>query len=86
VILLDEPTSGVSTADKHGIMKTLIAAAECAGVKGIVLVEHDMDLVAAYSHRIIALSEGQVLADLPPKQFFADPHLIETVIGKRRGN
>ena len=26
VILLDEPTSGVSTADKHGIMKTLIAA------------------------------------------------------------
>ena len=73
VILLDEPTSGVSTADKHTIMQTLIAAAKRAGVKGIVLVEHDMDLVAAYSHRIIALSEGQVLADLPPDQFFADP-------------
>jgi branched-chain amino acid transport system ATP-binding protein len=86
VILLDEPTSGVSSADKHGIMKTLIAAAELARVKGIVLVEHDMDLVAAYSHRIIALSEGQVVADLPPDRFFADPHLIETVIGKRRGH
>jgi branched-chain amino acid transport system ATP-binding protein len=86
VILLDEPTSGVSTADKHGIMKTLIAAAKLAGVKGIVLVEHDMDLVAAYSHRIIALSGGRVLADLPPDRFFADPHLIETVIGKRRGH
>jgi branched-chain amino acid transport system ATP-binding protein len=84
VILLDEPTSGVSTADKHGIMKTLIAAAKAAGIKGIVLVEHDMDLVAAYSHRIIALSEGRLLADLPPARFFADPHLIETVIGKRR--
>jgi branched-chain amino acid transport system ATP-binding protein len=84
VILLDEPTSGVSTAEKHGIMKTLIAAAKRAGVKGIVLVEHDMDLVAAYSSRIIALSEGRVLADLPPDRFFADPHLIETVIGKRR--
>src|SRR5207302_7799002 len=47
VILLDEPTSGVSTADKHTIMKTLIAAAERARVKGILLVEHDMDLVAA---------------------------------------
>ena len=65
VILLDEPTSGVSTADKHGIMKTLIEAAKRAGVKGILLVEHDMDLVAAYSHRIVALSEGKVLADLP---------------------
>ena len=86
MILLDEPTSGVSTADKHGIMKTLIAAAGLARVKGIVLVEHDMDLVAAYSHRIIALSEGRVVADLPPDRFFADPHLIETVIGKRRGH
>ena len=85
VILLDEPTSGVSTSDKHGIMKTLIAAAKRAGVKAIVLVEHDMDLVAAYSHRIIALSEGQVLADLPPDRFFADPHLIETVIGRAKG-
>jgi branched-chain amino acid transport system ATP-binding protein len=86
VILLDEPTSGVSTSDKHGIMKTLIAAAKRAGVKAIVLVEHDMDLVAAYSCRIIALSEGQVLADLPPDRFFADPHLIETVIGRRKGH
>jgi branched-chain amino acid transport system ATP-binding protein len=84
VILLDEPTSGVSTADKHGIMKTLVGAAARAGVKGIVLVEHDMDLVASYSHRIIALSEGRVLADLPPERFFADPRLIEIVVGKRR--
>jgi branched-chain amino acid transport system ATP-binding protein len=86
VILLDEPTSGVSTADKHLIMKTLIAAAGRAGVKGIVLVEHDMDLVAAYSSRIIALSEGRLLADLPPGKFFSDPGLIATVIGKRRGH
>ena len=86
VILLDEPTSGVSTGEKHGIMKTLIAAAKRAGVKGIVLVEHDMDLVAAYSTRIIALSERRVLADLPTDRFFADPRPIETVIGKRRGH
>ena len=33
VILLDEPTSGVSTGDKHGIMKTLVDAAKKAGVK-----------------------------------------------------
>jgi len=86
VILLDEPTSGVSTAEKHGLMQTLIGAAKTAGVKAIILVEHDMDLVAAYSHRIIALSEGKVLADLPPGPFFADPVIIETVVGKRRGH
>jgi branched-chain amino acid transport system ATP-binding protein len=86
VILLDEPTSGVSTSEKHGIMQTLIGAGRKAGVRGIVLVEHDMDLVAAYSDRIIALAEGKVLADLPPEQFFADPHLVATVVGKRRGH
>jgi branched-chain amino acid transport system ATP-binding protein len=86
VILLDEPTSGVSTANKRAIMDILVAAGRTAGVKGIVLVEHDMDLVAAYSSRIIALSAGKVLADLPPDRFFADASLIEAVVGKRRSH
>lgn len=86
VILLDEPTSGVSTAEKHGVMNTLVTAARTAGIKAIILIEHDMDLVAAHSDRIIALSEGRVLADLPPEPFFADAMLIETVIGKRRSH
>ena len=85
MILLDEPTSGVSTAEKHGIMETLMKAAKAAGVEGIILVEHDMDLVSAYSHRVMALSEGKVLADLPPDKFFADPMILETIVGKRRG-
>jgi branched-chain amino acid transport system ATP-binding protein len=84
VILLDEPTSGVSTADKRAIMDILIAAGRKAGVEAIVLVEHDMDLVAAYSSRIVALMAGTVLADLPPDRFFADATLIEAVVGKRR--
>jgi len=84
IILLDEPTSGVSTAEKHAIMRTLLAAAKRTGVQSILLVEHDMDLVAAYSQRIIALAEGRVLADLPPERFFADPWLMESVIGKGR--
>ena len=85
LILLDEPTSGVSTAEKHAVMATLVGAARAASVQAIILVEHDMDLVAAYSQRIIALSEGRVLADLPPEKFFADPVIIDTVVGKRRG-
>ena len=58
VILLDEPTSGVSTGDKHTIMEVLVTAAKAAGVRAIVQVEHDMDLVERYSHRIVALQEG----------------------------
>jgi branched-chain amino acid transport system ATP-binding protein len=83
VILLDEPTSGVSTGDKHAIMEVLVSAAKAAGVRGIVQVEHDMDLVERYSHRIVALQEGRVLADMSPQAFFADPAMIAAVVGTR---
>ena len=85
VILLDEPTSGVSTADKHGIMRSVIDAAKRAGVKAIILVEHDMDLVAEYSSRIVALKEGRVLADKPPAEFFRDPEIVAAIVGKMSG-
>jgi branched-chain amino acid transport system ATP-binding protein len=85
VILLDEPTSGVSTGDKHGIMKSVVDAARRAGVKAIILVEHDMDLVAEYSTRIVALQSGRVLADRPPAEFFRDPELISAIVGKMVG-
>ena len=82
VILLDEPTSGVSTADKHVIMRSVIDAARRAGAKAIILVEHDMDLVAEYSSRIVALQAGRVLADRPPAEFFKDPEIIAAIVGK----
>ena len=85
VILLDEPTSGVSSGDKHGIMRTLVDAAKHAGIQAIILVEHDMDLVAEYSTRIVALKEGKVLADLSPEAFFSDPEIAAAVVGKLPG-
>ena len=85
VILLDEPTSGVSSGDKHGIMRNVVDAARRAGVKAIILVEHDMDLVAEYSSRIVALQAGKVLADRPPAEFFDDPEIIAAVVGKWSG-
>jgi branched-chain amino acid transport system ATP-binding protein len=84
VILLDEPTSGVSTGDKHQIMRVLVDAAREFGVRAIIQIEHDMDLVSEYSDRVVALHNGQVLADRAPKDFFQDAELVATVVGKRR--
>jgi branched-chain amino acid transport system ATP-binding protein len=83
IILLDEPTSGVSTADKTAIMETLVAAARRIGLQAIIQVEHDMDIVFAYSDRIIALHQGKVLADGAPSAIQADQRVIDTVIGRR---
>ena len=83
LILLDEPTSGVSTADKTTIMESLVSASKRIGVRAIIQVEHDMDIVFAYSDRIIALHEGRVLADGPPAAIEADRRVVDTVIGRR---
>jgi branched-chain amino acid transport system ATP-binding protein len=84
IILLDEPTSGVSTADKTAIMEILVAAGKRVGLKAILQVEHDMDIVFGYSDRIIALHQGRVLADASPGEIEADAQVIDAVIGRRR--
>ena len=83
IILLDEPTSGVSTADKTAIMETLVAASRRMGLQAIIQVEHDMDIVFGYSDRIIALHQGRVLADAAPAVIQADEQVIDAVIGRR---
>ena len=84
IILLDEPTSGVSTADKTSIMEILVGAAKQVGLRAIIQVEHDMDIVFGYSDRIIALHQGQVLADAPPDRIRADTRVVDMVIGRKR--
>jgi branched-chain amino acid transport system ATP-binding protein len=84
MILMDEPTSGVSTRDKTAIMETLVGAAKRLGVKAIIQVEHDMDIVFAYSDRIVALHQGRVLADAAPDALRADAEVVATVLGAPR--
>ena len=83
IILLDEPTSGVSTRDKTAIMDVLVQAAKRVGIKAIIQVEHDMDIVFGYSDRIVALHQGRVLADTTPEGIRDNEEVVATVIGKR---
>ena len=84
LILMDEPTSGVSTGDKTAIMETLVQAAKRLGVKAMIQVEHDMDIVFAYSDRIVALHQGRVLADATPDALRANDDVVATVLGAPR--
>lgn len=83
VILLDEPTSGVSTAEKSAIMQVLVGAAKQTGIRAIIQVEHDMDIVFGYSSRIIAMHDGRILADGSPEQIRAQSDVMATVVGRQ---
>jgi branched-chain amino acid transport system ATP-binding protein len=82
IILLDEPTSGVSTAEKSTIMQVLVRAARETGIKAIIQVEHDMDIVFGYSSRIIAVHDGKILADGSPEMIRARKDVMATVVGR----
>jgi len=84
IILLDEPTSGVSTADKSTIMRVLVQAARQMGIKAIIQIEHDMDIVFSYSNRIIAVHNGRILADGSPASIRARADVMATIVGRQR--
>jgi len=81
VLLLDEPTSGVSADEKFPMMDTVMRALE--GSKTTVLfVEHDMDIVARYSERVIAFYSGRIIADDKPEQALAMADVKRYVTGE----
>jgi len=81
MLLLDEPTSGVSAEEKFVLMDTVMAAVKKFGVT-VLFVEHDMEIVARYVTRIIAFYSGQVIADGPPSTVLTDARVQELVIGR----
>eukprot|EP01041_Mallomonas_annulata_P042347 gene42347-biopygen30211 len=64
LLLLDEPTSGVSADEKYATMDTVVQAIERSQEQvSVVFVEHDMDIVRRYASRVAAFYSGRVIAD-----------------------
>jgi branched-chain amino acid transport system ATP-binding protein len=79
LLLLDEPTAGMSSAETARITE-LIAALDRSLT--IVIVEHDMDVVFRLADRISVLHEGRVLAEGTPEQMRGDRVVNEIYLGK----
>ncbi|MFB6069651.1 MAG: ABC transporter ATP-binding protein [Halanaeroarchaeum sp.] len=78
MVLLDEPTSGVGSESTDEIMQTTVDVARQSDT-GILFIEHDMELVARYADRVIALHQGEVLSDGDPDDVLADEEVIEHI-------
>jgi len=80
MLLLDEPTSGVSAEEKTALMDTVMRVVAQHQVT-VLFVEHDMDVVRRYVSRILAFYSGEVLADGAPEAVLANPRVQEFVTG-----
>src|SRR5262249_11504212 len=80
LLLLDEPTSGVSTREKAPIMDIVSSIVRSGGIT-VVIIEHDMDIVFRYSERIVVMHRGSVLANGTPDQIRNNDAVTSTLLG-----
>jgi len=69
VIIVDEPTTGQDTRQSMEIMEFLKSLNDKLG-HTVIIITHDMPIVAKYARRVIIMGNGRILADGPTKEIF----------------
>jgi energy-coupling factor transport system ATP-binding protein len=83
VLVLDEPTSQLDPVGTREVFAALRALAE-TGETTVVLVEHKLEWAATFAGRVVALAEGRIVADGPPREVLTSPLMTEHGIGATR--
>lgn len=81
LIMLDEPTSGVSREERHELMSHIMGALRQRGVT-VLFVEHDMEVVEAHAERVLAFIDGTIVADGPPQAVLARDDVRIRITGR----
>jgi ABC-type branched-subunit amino acid transport system ATPase component/ABC-type branched-subunit amino acid transport system permease subunit len=80
VLLLDEPSSGISQKEAESLGPLLLRIREETGC-AMLLIEHDMPLITSVSDRLLALELGTVVAVGAPDDVINDPRVIASYLG-----
>jgi ABC-type branched-subunit amino acid transport system ATPase component len=80
VLLLDEPLSGLTSAEAEAVGRTLLQAVDDLQI-AVVLVEHDMPMVLRLCSSIIVLDFGRVIASGPAAAVRDDPAVRAAYLG-----
>ena len=83
VLLLDEPAAGVPSAESHIILDAIDALPKDIGV---LIIDHDMDLVFRFAKKITVLVRGTMFAEGTPKEIGSNPDVRAVYLGQATTN
>jgi len=75
ILLLDEPTAGQDYRSYTSFMEYMRSLPE---LDALLFITHDLDLALRFTHRVLLLNQGNVVADGPPLEVLADAALLES--------
>ena len=77
ILILDEPTVGLDPRGKIELMK-LLKEIQDKTHKTIIMISHDMNVVAEYAKRIIVMNQGNLVFDGKKRDLFEDPDKLSS--------
>jgi energy-coupling factor transport system ATP-binding protein len=76
ILILDEPTVGLDPAGQEEMMKLFLSLHEQYN-KTLIIVTHDMNVVAQYTKRVLVMKEGRLVFDGTPRELFEDQNRLQ---------
>lgn len=83
LLLLDEPSSGMTRQEKEDLARFLLRIKYEMGVT-MLWVEHDTSLISDIADRVIVIAYGRKLAEGQPDEAFSDPQVVEAFLGFKK--
>jgi branched-chain amino acid transport system ATP-binding protein len=80
LLLMDEPTAGMASAERHALMALVKELSAKSGV-AVLFTEHDMDVVFGFATRVLVMHQGRIIASGAPEAVRADPQVREVYLG-----
>jgi branched-chain amino acid transport system ATP-binding protein len=82
LLLLDEPTSGISAEEKFAVMDLVMAALRHQSI-AVMFIEHDMEIIGRHARRVLAFADGTIIAEGEPETVLANPQVKRIITGER---